>query len=114
MAVPAGLHASLAAQSAQVLPAGRRRPVWLVQARVPGKRRLSRQKQGVTPSAWKPQSAAFTHDWQAFPTHSAFAQSFRLLQVLPLAQRGQVPPQSTSVSLPFFIPSLQVGPDGGF
>jgi hypothetical protein len=33
----------------------------------------------------------------------ALAQSERLTQFLPLTQRGQVPPQSTSVSLPFRI-----------
>jgi hypothetical protein len=41
--------------------------------------------------------------------HKAPAQSLRLTQVFPSAQRGQAPPQSTSVSLPFLIPSLQVG-----
>jgi hypothetical protein len=43
----------------------------------------------------------------------AVAQSSRLVQCCPLPQRGQLPPQSTSLSLPFLTLSLQVGGGGG-
>jgi hypothetical protein len=45
--------------------------------------------------------------------HRALAQSSRSPQCLPLAQRGQLPPQSTSPSVPFWLPSLHVGGDSG-
>jgi len=40
-----------------------------------------------------------TPDWQSEPT----------LHLLPLAQSVQVPPQSTSLSEPFLMPSVHVG-----
>jgi hypothetical protein len=42
----------------------------------------------------------------------AVAQSFRLLHVRSLAHRGQLPPQSLSLSLPFLMPSVHLGPGG--
>src|SRR5215204_5620340 len=60
-----------------------------------------------------PHSVLLAHVWQVPASQRALAQSLRLAQVLPLAQRGHVsPPQSTSVSLPLVRPSVQVGPDG--
>jgi hypothetical protein len=37
------------------------------------------------------------------------AQSFQSVHDLPMAQPEQVPPQSTSVSVPFLTASMQVG-----
>jgi hypothetical protein len=38
------------------------------------------------------------------------SQSFATAQALPVSQAGQaVPPQSTSVSAPFLMPSVQLG-----
>ena len=52
--------------------------------------------------------------WRVPELHLAVAQSLWLAQVSPtLQRRGQLPPQSTSVSLPFLMPSLQLGPGGG-
>jgi hypothetical protein len=51
------------------------------------------------------------HDVQTLLMHSAPMQSSRPTQVLPFVQREQEPPQSTSLSVPFVIPSLQVGDD---
>src|SRR4051794_15674697 len=47
--------------------------------------------------------------------HKAVRQSLRDRQLRSTAQRGQLPPQSMSVSLPFWTPSVQVvaGGDGG-
>jgi len=41
------------------------------------------------------------------PAHMPLWQSRFVLQLLPNAHLGQVPPQSTSDSVPFFTPSLQ-------
>lgn len=41
--------------------------------------------------------------------HTPLAQSLLLTQFLPVSQPVQVPPQSVSVSAPFFLVSLQVG-----
>src|SRR5687768_6297168 len=70
----------------------------------------------MPPPTSVPQSVlGSAHCSQASISHRALAQSLRLAQVLPVAQRGHVPPpQSTSVSAPFVMPSLQVGPDGWF
>jgi hypothetical protein len=43
------------------------------------------------------------------PVHSAMLQSLAALHFLPLAQGSQLPPQSTSDSLWFFTPSVQLG-----
>jgi hypothetical protein len=49
------------------------------------------------------------HAVQTLLRQKAVAQSARLLHRWPILQRGQSgPPQSTSLSLPFWIPSLQV------
>jgi hypothetical protein len=42
-------------------------------------------------------------------TQAAVRQSAPRSQSLPLSHRGQSPPQSTSVSIPFFAPSVQPG-----
>src|SRR5262245_15777860 len=39
------------------------------------------------------------------------AQSTSLSQMSPSGQAGQLPPQSTSVSVPFFTPSVQLAVD---
>jgi hypothetical protein len=49
------------------------------------------------------------HDVQTLLMHNAPMQSSRPSQRLPFAQRAQEPPQSMSLSVPFLIPSLQVG-----
>jgi hypothetical protein len=50
-----------------------------------------------------------SHAVQTLLRQKAVVQSARLLHLLPVVQRGQSgPPQSTSLSLPFLTPSLQV------
>src|SRR3954447_4627909 len=44
--------------------------------------------------------------------HEALTQSLREVHALPVAQRGQLPPQSISLSSPFLMPSLQLGAGG--
>jgi hypothetical protein len=45
--------------------------------------------------------------WQTPPVHTPLEQSAAMLHVLPVAHLvAQLPPQSTSVSVPFLIPSL--------
>src|SRR6476661_2196840 len=44
------------------------------------------------------------------PTHIALAQSALMPQLVPTGQPGQLPPQSTPVSLPFRMRSVQLGP----
>ena len=63
-----------------------------------------RHEQFVTPHEPLPVQAV-----QTLLTQSAEMQSFRVLHVLLSAQRGQEPPQSTSLSSPFLTVSLQVG-----
>lgn len=70
------------------------------------------QRQAPFPSS--PQSMEEAQAWQIPSAHSALAQSFRLEHVWPLAQRGQGPPQSISVSSPFCFPSAQLGNLGFF
>src|SRR5439155_7797199 len=43
------------------------------------------------------------------PVQLPLWQSTARAQLLPSTHLGQLPPQSTSLSLPFFTPSLQVG-----
>lgn len=43
------------------------------------------------------------------PEHTLLEQSAARAQLEPSLQAGQLPPQSTSVSLPFLAPSLQLG-----
>ncbi len=52
-----------------------------------------------------PQALALQHDPAAQPPP---AQSFAWVHVFPTAQPAQGPPQSTSASAPFFLPSLQL------
>ncbi len=47
------------------------------------------------------------------PVHTPLAQSAGLEQLLSVPQGAQVPPQSTSASVPFFNPSTQVGGSSG-
>jgi hypothetical protein len=53
------------------------------------------------------------HDVQTLLMHSAPMQSSRLLHLLLFAQRAQDPPQSTSLSVPFWMASLHVAGGGG-
>jgi hypothetical protein len=48
--------------------------------------------------------------WQMPAVQTVSAQSAAMLQPLPVRQGAQIPPQSTSVSVPFAIVSVQVGP----
>jgi hypothetical protein len=64
------------------------------------------------PRASEPQSCAGVQVTQTPPVQVPLMQSLATEQVLPLAQRGQEPPQSTSVSVPFLMPSEQVGTTG--
>ena len=58
--------------------------------------------------------ARATHTLQTPATQREVLQSAAPKQPFPRAQRAQSgPPQSTSVSLPFLMPSAQVGPGGG-
>jgi hypothetical protein len=68
--------------------------------------------QRQSPETSLPQTVAAAHSWQVPPVQKALAQSCADAQPCPLTQRGQEPPQSTPVSLPFLRPSLQVGGAG--
>ena len=50
---------------------------------------------------------------QTEAVQNAVSQSSPLVQRCPERQRGQLPPQSTSLSLPFLMLSLQVAAGGG-
>ena len=67
------------------------------------------QSMSVSDESWTPLlQEAVAH----FPfTQAAVAQSAPIEHCLPLSQRGHMPPQSTSVSVPFFVESVQ--PSGG-
>jgi hypothetical protein len=67
------------------------------------------QSMSVSVESWTP----LLHDAVAqVPfTHAAVMQSAPCEHCLPLSQRGHVAPQSTSVSSPFLVPSVQ--PTGG-
>ena len=60
---------------------------------------------GSVHDAHVPPQAALQH---MPPTQAELAQSVVATHVLPLAQGGQLPPQSTSVSLPSLILSVQL------
>ncbi len=70
-----------------------------------------KQLQG-DPSVSVPQSSRgmVVHTRHLPTVHKAEAQSWRLAQVCPIAQREQDPPQSMSVSVPFLTPSVQETP----
>lgn len=103
---PATVHCSPATQLVHAPPA-RNRQVILVQIRGPAT--LSRQAH-MPPPVSVPQSViGFTHVWQVPLTQRALVQSFRVVHALPMPHRGHVPPQSTSLSLPFLVPSPQLG-----
>ena len=84
---------------------------------------LSTAQRGAFVGAPPPQSTSvsvpflipslFVGGWQTPPVHATLLQSLVTAQLLPVSQRGAFvgapPPQSTSVSVPFLIPSLFVG-----
>ena len=75
----------------------------------PGHRQPHCEQKQTCPVAPVPQSGLPAHAPHIWPLHNAVAQSFRLEQVLPRAQRGHVPPQSTSLSVPSLTPFWQDG-----
>jgi hypothetical protein len=74
------------------------------------------QRLAPPPSGWAQKhplphvasSVPTVHVWHVPPLQKALAQSFGDVQPWPVVQRGQEPPQSTPVSLPFLTPSVQV------
>jgi hypothetical protein len=62
------------------------------------------------PSLSTPHGLVALHPWHVPEKHKALAQSCRVAHFLLSAQRRQLPPpQSTSLSVPFWSSSLQVG-----